>query len=99
MTNAETDDVETRTSKAFERVVAKSDQFAIARTALSRFENMYPADDSFCSKAKKRHLKRDLLETFAALEKEGHDTYMYALEAVEIMRRCDYNIKKNKYLF
>ena len=99
MTDAETSDVEARTSKAFERIAIMQDETALARTVLSRFENMYPSDDSFCSQAKKRHLKRDLLETFIALEKEGHDTYMYALEAVEIIRRCDKKIKENKYLF
>ncbi len=95
--DTEADDVETRTTGAFERVAVR--QSNDARTALSRFENMYPSDDSFCSKAKKRHLKRDLIETFIELEKKGHCTYMHALEAVEIMRRCDKEIRENKYLF
>ncbi|MBW3002447.1 hypothetical protein KY338_04795 [Candidatus Woesearchaeota archaeon] len=96
--NTETDNVETRTSRAFERIVVEDD-VAIARTALSRFENMYPSDDSFCSQAKKRHLKRDLLDTFIELEERGHSTYKYALEAVEIIRRCDKEIKEKRYLF
>lgn len=96
--NTETDDIETRTSRAFERVVVE-DSTAIARTALSRFENMYPPDNSFCSQAKKKHLKRDLMDTFIELEKRGHDTYRYALEAVEIIRRCDKEIREKKYLF
>jgi hypothetical protein len=97
--NTETDDIETRTSKAFERVAVAENPAAIARTALSRFENLYPSDDSFCSQAKKRHLKRDLIDAFMALEDGGHDTYKYALEAVEIIRRCDAEIREKKYLF
>ena len=94
----ESDDIETRANQAFERIV-DSGHVAIARTALSRFENMYPPDSSDCSMAKKIYLKKDLLSAFVDLEKQGYDTYMHALEMVEIIRKYDDKIRKNKILF